>query len=425
MEVDFVAMKVLLADCVDFLHSYSWLYNFSNVRFWADNVPNSFPSEWHEFLTRVVKSDFSLLQSILLSEETPIEIPSFVKDFVRKRNQLAENFSLFISKAQNFAKNDTCKKGLTPKKCHEVEQMSSHIIDMMMEQQDFDFLVDVGSGVGHLDRILAQKMGEKRPIICIESHQSHVDSADLKCDQNSDHITNVVATLDDQESSQLVIEQKFLNNKTNGMMLGLHTCGDLTLSMLKWFCSSEKFSSILVVSCCYHKMSSFPWSRYLNQLIKSPLKSHFALRLGSQERFSKWKNQSQKEHEKHEKQFGYRTLLELFAKQNNLELKRTKRRCLLNKTKNFDDFLKVAQERFNLDVDEKMVQKMYEEFSEEKFGLLESVTGLQAFLQYLIEMTIVCDRLLYLHENGLSPTAIELFDENLSPRCVAISCFKA
>ena len=64
-------------------------------------------------------------------------------------------------------------------------------------------------------------------------------------------------------------------------LIGLHACGDLTNSMISWF-STSKFGLLSVVSCCYHKMTTFPISEELKNILNDELKSHFALRLACQ-----------------------------------------------------------------------------------------------------------------------------------------------
>ena len=86
--------------------------------------------------------------------------------------------------------------------------------------------------------------------------------------------------------SAQIYEQPFkdiessLPEHEKAFLIGLHACGDLTNSMISWFCSSEKFKSLAVLSCCYHKMKDFPISMKYKKEIKAPLNNHFALRLG-------------------------------------------------------------------------------------------------------------------------------------------------
>lgn len=58
------------------------------------------------------------------------------------------------------------------------------------------------------------------------------------------------------------------------------------------------------------------------------------------------------------------------------------------------------------------------------FPALELLTGLQLFLQELLELFVIGDLLLLLFEQGFSPKLVEAFDKNVSPRNYAIVCLK-
>ena len=63
------------------------------------------------------------------------------------------------------------------------------------------------------------------------------------------------------------------------------------------------------------------------------------------------------------------------------------------------------------------------EESKEEFKLIEFVTALQLFLQYLLEYVVLIDRFLYLNENGCDKVTIsELFESKLSPRNKVLTC---
>ena len=88
----------------------------------------------------------------------------------------------------------------------------------------------------------------------------------------------------------------------SAILVGLHACGDLSCSTLKLFASDASVLGICLVSCCYHKMKDFPMSQAFKEraictyefsegsITKdySDLKSPHALRLASQEPFSRY-----------------------------------------------------------------------------------------------------------------------------------------
>lgn len=84
-------------------------------------------------------------------------------------------------------------------------------------------------------------------------------------------------------------------NITDKGMISLHSCGDLTPSMLKIFKCDSELKFVVAFSCCYHRMSinehgkfsNFPMSNTLKELIANEYYgfdlSVFAFRLACQE----------------------------------------------------------------------------------------------------------------------------------------------
>ena len=100
--------------------------------------------------------------------------------------------------------------------------------------------------------------------------------------EGQDKLHTILETLNDSDESTERILRNIETNlqiRPNSMaLIGLHSCGDLTNSMLSWFVKSKINTSIAVLSCCYHKMQNFPLSKSVQQIATIPLKSHFALR---------------------------------------------------------------------------------------------------------------------------------------------------
>lgn len=81
-------------------------------------------------------------------------------------------------------------------------------------------------------------------------------------------------------------------------MIGLHACGDLSPVMLKLLLKCQKFRSLMLVSCCYHRMKwdggqdddHFPLSRSLRRV--GPFYRQkgmpFLFRLAAQETSNRW-----------------------------------------------------------------------------------------------------------------------------------------
>ena len=92
----------------------------------------------------------------------------------------------------------------------------------------------------------------------------------------------------------------------SAVLVGLHACGELSCATIKLFASNTSIHGMCLISCCYHKMDTFPMSKKFTEYVfnldmpnatlttNSPgirdcscLKSPTALRLSSQEPFSR------------------------------------------------------------------------------------------------------------------------------------------
>ncbi|XP_014667519.1 PREDICTED: uncharacterized protein LOC106809081 isoform X2 [Priapulus caudatus] len=165
------------------------------------------------------------------------------------------------------------KRGMTPKKVHEVEWMSSLVADVCLKTQ-CDVVVDIGAGLGYLSRVLSSIHGLR--VICIESDGSRTLGAERRANRHSptskpqcitqqltsDDIGGTVKRLRTVLQGALGCDRYSRNDaRPSGdghsgavCMIGLHCCGDLTPTMLKVYAEMPEIRALVCVSCCYHKM---------------------------------------------------------------------------------------------------------------------------------------------------------------------------
>jgi trans-aconitate methyltransferase len=93
-------------------------------------------------------------------------------------------------------------QGLSPKKQHEVTRFAHFLANHV---HDNDVLVDVGSGAGHLERVLSRTLPKSVQMICIESSKSHVQSAG-KWSSDNDKCQTIVARLEDSSTCRGALE---------------------------------------------------------------------------------------------------------------------------------------------------------------------------------------------------------------------------
>ena len=133
-------------EIVDFLETYSWLYNFSNVKVML--LCHRWPSQWSDFIHMVNTND--LKEILAATGEKFHSAPQFVQDFILARNAIVAKFEAnYIQETlTGAAKARPCsneiKKGMNAKKFHEVSRFGSFIIDQC--QDPLSVVIDVGSG---------------------------------------------------------------------------------------------------------------------------------------------------------------------------------------------------------------------------------------------------------------------------------------
>ena len=394
--------------------------HFSNIEIFA--VIDEFPNDWTQFFkSQTIDSS----KRILRSEE---QGPDFVIEFVRERNEIVQEFeNEFVVK---FRFDTTEKlhpditKGMSPKKIHEVTNFGQFLVNQLKTNQK---LIDVGSGAGHLERYLYKKTRESTEIICIESSKSQTESArkwarKLRgCESQNNNIRTINKTFENSSECFSSIESELGDNHRNLLLCGLHSCGDLTNSMISWYLSSNQLSEIAVISCCYHKMKQFPISDCLKNVMKEwpEIASTFSLRLAAQDPFAVWLQKNPLEHVEHAKAFGKRAVLHNVAKSFNFSVKKNTFSKYQNLTTS--DVVETLEKNDDFGDDskrEKLIDNLNRDLYQD-FDWIEIFSGFQAFLQLPLEFLVMIDKLLKIREIDpkKDPRLVRIFDEIISPRC--------
>lgn len=412
-----------LEEVVKFLTKYSWIYDFKVTNILSDKVLEEIPSAWLTFLGSVTIEDFN---NIFINEKSRKEVPEEIASFISSYRML--RFPWKKCPLSNLSLSNVHKKGISFKKEHEIVNFANFIEDRC-SNSEVENIVDVGSGLGYLGEELTRR-GFK--VLGIEGSEGHSERAEGRKNKNNSHNFDTVNLKIDDSEECLKKCSSLVDSKS--CLVGLHCCGDLTPQLLDIFTKTERFSSLMLVSCCYHKMSPskegferFPLSAKLKSAVSKSDKpfvfNGFMLRLGGQETVKRWLAMGVEEHEKHMNNVGVRAVLEKVAKDNNVELKKKKRKGILDSDFNNIDAIKDSLSKLY-----KIDETEFDDFSAEvfqclqqhskHFDLFEILTGLQFLLQSIIENLIHLDRLLYLQElSDFSECSIfEIFDDLLSPR---------
>ncbi|MCO4753463.1 MAG: methyltransferase [Bacteriovoracaceae bacterium] len=149
------------------------------------------------------------------------------------------------------------ERGMSAKKRHEATRIKS-----FLSNKDYKSFMDIGSGKGHLSSALIYDNSKSSH--CIDIDPKLQSAGELKLKSHSPQILE-----------RLKFEQCNFNSKTNidrqaDLVLGLHSCGDLSVDVLRYHINNDM--DALSFGCCYHKLSQYN----LSQLAKeSPLELSF------------------------------------------------------------------------------------------------------------------------------------------------------
>jgi len=425
-----------VVNSVEFLAKYSWIYDFKVTNILSDKVLEEIPVEWFKFLKSLTVQQFN---EIFFSEESQAEsnLPEEVLQFIESLKMLEAPFQKCPLSPNRLTNSQ--KRGISLKKEHEIVNFAD-FIEEKCSKSDMNNVIDIGSGLGYLGEELTRR-GLK--VLGVEGSEGHTARAEKRKDARDSHSFETVHLKID--GTQGCIDK--INNlaEDRSCLVGLHCCGDLSPNLLDVFSHCDRVSSLMLVSCCYHKMSPsphksgfdrFPLSSQVESAVHNSGKTYvfngFMLRLGAQETTKRWLAMGLEEHTKHMNNVGFRALLERVANENGVQLKKKKRKGILQSDfDNIHDFTNSLSERYEIVGETKCdnfsdhVLLCYQENSH-YFHLFEILTGLQFVLQSIIENLIHLDRLLYLQSSSdLSECDIfEIFDDLLSPRNKVIYVIK-
>lgn len=498
-------MEYNYENSLKFLSVHSSIYNFQLTRILLDRQSEKIPKHWLDFLYNLNYKELNAIpfEHCLDNEKIYKACPEDLLNFLRTAYKLCLPRSHKDEKSDKNSNEVSLsqeeKKGMNPKKCHEVEHLTD-LVHKTCDKHGCQSIVDIGSGLGYLGQILSKRYGYK--VYGLESEECRTHSAEnwvKKKDVDKNMIETITFHLKDEadcyEKFEGIISalkqeaeetcgklckaspkvsigtdpcdlHKDMQNEckldldcTNVVgnrsdfhdkhihpsdnkkvcMTGLHCCGDLTPTMLKFFVQCPSASCLVCLGCCYHNMNEnetgsfnmWPLSKRFQEVVRDTdenVITKYALRLAAQETRTRWSNQTQEDHEYHKKNVAFRALLEIFCTEENITLVKGKRK-LANKRDydNLDSYVTAVVGRIKFDKGGDYVKRrMWELYSEYEEGIryIEVITCLQVILQPVIESMIVMDRIYYLHEHEIKADVIAIFDENISPRNLAIVAMK-
>lgn len=319
-------------------------------------------------------------------------------------------------------------KNVKLKKRHEIEVMAKMCYKTALESGCFN-IVDVGSGLGHLSRILAYQYGFR---ICTFEANDILSKTATELDRKFEeillkknlshsnthppiHINMRIENTLQSEEFGLRVQQAF--NETDNFkfgIVGLHPCGDLGATLLRLFNQSPAALFINMVSCCYMKLTlkpsiGYPLSEYSKNFNLDYLCCEAACHA-----IESYRDNLREGDYSHLKIHSYRAALECLLSKIDM------RHCSVNNVKyrdglRFCDYSLQATKKYNLS------------FSNEDLTALEAVVeatwtdvvkfySLRLLLAPLVESVILYDRFLFVKESGAHCDIVTAFDCRISAR---------
>ncbi|KAG1672387.1 Protein RRNAD1 [Nymphon striatum] len=398
-----------------FLSEYSWLTDACILEFFTDFHWEKLPVSWRSYYSDIDMTDLSVwLESSLPSKAAvmPLSLITFKKcseifSVQRKplkninplsdyfKSQQKDQFQHDISfsdnskgntswlsaekeltsyKKQNELLNPIFRRHVKPKKQHEIVRLSE-ITSLLSKLFHCNKVVDIGSGQGHLSRLLS--FGYDLEVLTMEAEGSHTSHAE-KFDNQM-----VNKTFDSSNPENVPPSLKTFT------MIGLHTCGNLASTIIKLFNSCEHCSSLISLPCCYMKMYDY-------KVEPEKLKIHC-----------------------------YRATLEVLIRESNPELKRLGLRSVkYRENLSFKEYTVKTLHQKNVPVSEDLLLYSDTERYLNQWKKLVVFYTLRLMLAPVVETIILFDRLIFLYEQGVVGCLAPIFDPVLSPRNIAIIAVK-
>ncbi|KAG6441836.1 hypothetical protein O3G_MSEX002033 [Manduca sexta] len=417
---------------------YEWLLDLYVLDFFVDNHWEKLPSSWQENFDNLDPQELGKILSGKPSNHVfPLSFLALINSV--KAFNIPRNSNYKITPDSECTNTDTCKshprlknlflKHVKLKKRHEISLMAD-VVTNIAKETDCNAVIDFGSGVGHLVRMLAYKHDVYAA--GIESQGMLTEEArklDLELEYTaSKHLSkeavmklirpthfNVTLSCHDQ-----LCHLPLASTMENYGLIGLHPCGDLGPLLLRHFTAYEHVKFICLVGCCFMKLTcegencGYPMSEYVRGMdhglsyVSREIACH-AIEVYA-ERLMKGNYEDLKVH-------AYRAALERILVTYDPQLKHSPVRSVKHSdTMTFEKYCTLAVEKLNMPMLFTPEALSCGASDLEQWRRVVTVYTLRLAVAPLVETLILLDRVLYVLEQGLSCEIRPVFDPKLSPR---------
>ncbi|KAJ8100597.1 methyltransferase domain-containing protein [Lipomyces tetrasporus] len=235
-----------------------------------DLFEDTLSEEWVTFFDQAELDDI-LDYLIFFKGSNTLQPPESLSIFLSTVQTLSINRNLpdeqAFSKPVPRLHSSAISVGMSPKKVHECQYLSSTISDVCSKVAT-PHVIDLGSGKGYLSRTLAHEYNCS--VIAVETVESRTKGAarldslyDRKLGKKKDEKANT-----DKGTGSLIHVEKFVDSgdltdiveaaDLRGhkiVLVGLHTCGNLSHHALRSLVDTQEIYAVAVVGCCYNLMT--------------------------------------------------------------------------------------------------------------------------------------------------------------------------
>lgn len=310
---------------------------------------------------------------------------------------------------------------MIPKKIYEIKRLGP-LIDKVYKDENIGKIVDIGGGIG----LLAQTMNNvyHHKVVSVDLDPVMQETGRNRHEKNAKGPHKV-----DYHNIKVSAEElnfiRLLDDST--LTLGLHTCGNLANDQVK-ASARAKARALINMGCCYHKL--VPETQNISEFVRSQpdrfVMTQFALTLASRAH----RKMDEKDYDLKEKVKLYRYTIH-FLLHDEYDMKKiatlgNSPPRLYDETFGvyaLDNLRRIGVEirhteddlnaYFNDPKRQDLISKML------VAGLIRNAFG------RLLELYIQLDRVIYLEEQGYRARLLEVFEEPVSPRNIAIVANRA
>lgn len=370
-----------------------------------DNYPQtleSYPKNWIDSLGQLSFQElFEFDARINFSDKLPHDL----KEWWRKIDELT-HFPRVSSSDPLF--DDWSWHKVTEKKQHELSQ----IIKVLPKEKQFK-VVELCAGVGHLSRLLSGHFNHQCTVIdfdreLLEKGQSRLNKYPLP---HPPQVQFVHKDIRRDSISEVLAE--------SDASIALHNCGDLSLIHLHELLKNKN-QYFINVGCCYYKMPVIDCtnlshkSKELN-LPWTSIALYLATRAHYQRDIKDFKNKIQVK----KFRYGLHLLLEKLSR-NIKSVGEVPVRLYWGR---FSDYalLKLNEHQIDHSFTEESLDSFFDNIeTQAQINTMILANLIRWQLGRVLESYLILDRSLMLQDNGIKNNIFSLFDEQLSPRNLAI-----